>query len=48
MYVRSQGFTLLKNTGGVLPLSQSSIRTLAVVGPNAAVTGPLIGNYAGA
>jgi beta-glucosidase len=32
-----QAFVLLKNDDGLLPLKQNSIRTLAVIGPNAAV-----------
>jgi beta-D-xylosidase 4 len=43
-----QGMTLLKNTAGAgLPLSKTAIKTVAVVGPNAAVTGTMQGNYYG-
>lgn len=41
-----QGIVLLKNTG-CLPLSPRSIKTLAVIGPNANVTKTMIGNYEG-
>ncbi|CAH8280804.1 unnamed protein product [Arabidopsis lyrata] len=41
-----QGIVLLKNTG-FLPLSPKSIKTLAVIGPNANVTKTMIGNYEG-
>ncbi|KAH7288222.1 hypothetical protein KP509_31G017600 [Ceratopteris richardii] len=43
-----QGIVLLKNnaTNG-LPLSQPTIKTLAVIGPNVNVTSTMIGNYAG-
>lgn len=42
-----QGMTLLKNANGVLPLAASTIKTLAVVGPN--LDGhALLGNYNGA
>ncbi|ANM70278.1 beta-D-xylosidase 4 [Arabidopsis thaliana] len=41
-----QGIVLLKNTG-CLPLSPKSIKTLAVIGPNANVTKTMIGNYEG-
>jgi beta-glucosidase len=37
--------TLLKNEGALLPLDPSSIRTIAVVGPNA--NRPLLGGYSG-
>lgn len=42
-----QGIVLLKNTGGSLPLSTTSIKSLAVIGPNANVTKTMIGNYEG-
>ncbi len=34
----AEGITLLKNDAGVLPLSPAEVRTLAVIGPNAAGT----------
>ncbi|KAK9130044.1 hypothetical protein Sjap_010531 [Stephania japonica] len=42
-----QGIVLLKNNAGSLPLSPSSIKSLAVIGPNANVTKTMIGNYEG-
>lgn len=42
-----QGIVLLKNSAGSLPLSPSSIKTLAVIGPNANATETMIGNYHG-
>lgn len=42
-----QGIVLLKNTPSSLPLDQASIKTLAVIGPNANVTKTMIGNYEG-
>jgi beta-glucosidase len=42
----SQTMVLLKNAGGLLPLSRD-IRTIAVIGPNADLRECLIGNYAG-
>lgn len=42
-----QGFVLLKNSLGSLPLSPTSIKSLAVIGPNANVTRTMIGNYEG-
>ncbi|KAF3786848.1 Beta-xylosidase/alpha-L-arabinofuranosidase 2 [Nymphaea thermarum] len=42
-----QGIVLLKNSKGSLPLSASSIKSLAVIGPNANVTKTMIGNYEG-
>ena len=42
-----QGIVLLKNSAGSLPLSPSSIKNLAVIGPNANVTKTMIGNYEG-
>lgn len=42
-----QGIVLLKNGPGSLPLSPTSIKTLAVIGPNANVTKTMIGNYEG-
>ncbi|KAH0908927.1 hypothetical protein HID58_032248 [Brassica napus] len=41
-----QGIVLLKNTG-CLPLSHTTIKSLAVIGPNANVTKTMIGNYEG-
>lgn len=42
-----QGIVLLKNNAGVLPLSATAIKSLAVIGPNANVTKTMIGNYEG-
>lgn len=42
-----QGITLLKNKNGVLPLSKANTKTLALIGPNAAATGTMQGNYQG-
>ncbi|CAN1810665.1 Beta-D-xylosidase 4 [Linum perenne] len=42
-----QGIVLLKNNAGSLPLSPTSIKNLAVIGPNANVTKTMIGNYEG-
>ncbi|KAI4375624.1 hypothetical protein MLD38_013473 [Melastoma candidum] len=42
-----QGIVLLQNTAGSLPLSPSTIKSLAVIGPNANVTKTMIGNYEG-
>ncbi|KAK1308142.1 Beta-xylosidase/alpha-L-arabinofuranosidase 2 [Acorus calamus] len=42
-----QGIVLLKNKQGTLPLSPASIKSLAVIGPNANVTKTMIGNYEG-
>ncbi|XP_057495395.1 beta-xylosidase/alpha-L-arabinofuranosidase 2-like [Actinidia eriantha] len=42
-----QGIVLLKNSKGSLPLSPTTIKTLAVIGPNADVTKTMIGNYEG-
>ncbi|KAL7594284.1 hypothetical protein Lser_V15G30097 [Lactuca serriola] len=42
-----QGIVLLKNTPGSLPLMSTSIKSLAVIGPNANATETMIGNYAG-
>ncbi|ONI35887.1 hypothetical protein PRUPE_1G559400 [Prunus persica] len=42
-----QGIVLLKNSPGSLPLSPTAIKSLAVIGPNAAVTKTMIGNYEG-
>ncbi|KAK2986924.1 hypothetical protein RJ640_009067 [Escallonia rubra] len=42
-----QGIVLLKNSPGSLPLSPTSIKSLAVIGPNADVTKTMIGNYEG-
>src|ERR1700722_11437499 len=36
-HAEAEGIVLLKNTGDVLPLDISKIKTLAVIGPNAAV-----------
>ncbi|KAL1812164.1 hypothetical protein ACET3Z_022229 [Daucus carota] len=42
-----QGFVLLKNSPGSLPLSPRATKSIAVIGPNANVTKTMIGNYAG-
>lgn len=42
-----QGFVLLKNTAGSLPLSANTIKSLAVIGPNANITHDMLGNYEG-
>lgn len=42
-----QGIVLLKNTAGSLPLIPTTIKSLAVIGPNANVTKTMIGNYEG-
>ncbi|KAF3796895.1 putative beta-D-xylosidase 7 [Nymphaea thermarum] len=41
------GIVLLKNSGRLLPLSRSRVRSLAVIGPNANDHKVLVGNYAG-
>ncbi|XP_047982962.1 beta-xylosidase/alpha-L-arabinofuranosidase 1-like [Salvia hispanica] len=45
--VARQGIVLLKNSAGSLPLSSASIKSLAVIGPNANVTHTMLGNYEG-
>ncbi|XP_073118608.1 LOW QUALITY PROTEIN: beta-xylosidase/alpha-L-arabinofuranosidase 2-like [Henckelia pumila] len=42
-----QGIVLLKNTKGSLPLSATSIKNLAVIGPNSNATHTMLGNYEG-
>ncbi|KAI3803838.1 hypothetical protein L1987_32000 [Smallanthus sonchifolius] len=42
-----QGIVLLKNSVRSLPLSPTTIKSLAVIGPNANVTKTMIGNYEG-
>ncbi|KAI3827803.1 hypothetical protein L1987_01887 [Smallanthus sonchifolius] len=42
-----QGIVLLKNSLRSLPLRKRSIKSLAVIGPNANATRAMIGNYAG-
>ncbi|KAL8097526.1 hypothetical protein AgCh_030594 [Apium graveolens] len=42
-----QGFVLLKNSRGSLPLSPTATKSIAVIGPNANVTTTMIGDYAG-
>ncbi|KAM0936384.1 putative xylan 1,4-beta-xylosidase [Dioscorea sansibarensis] len=42
-----QGIVLLKNINGALPLSPKTIKSLAVIGPNANVSHTMIGNYEG-
>lgn len=45
--VGRESIVLLKNDGGLLPLSPSKVRRIAVVGPNANSTYVLVGNYYG-
>ncbi|KAL0412700.1 UNVERIFIED_CONTAM: Beta-xylosidase/alpha-L-arabinofuranosidase 2 [Sesamum radiatum] len=45
--VAREGIVLLKNTAGSLPLSPNTIKSLAVIGPNANVTHTMIGSYEG-
>lgn len=42
-----QGIVLLKNDNDVLPLPGKSLKSVAVIGPNANVTHTMIGNYEG-
>lgn len=42
-----QGIVLLKNNDKLLPLRKRTIKSLAVIGPNANATRAMIGNYAG-
>lgn len=42
-----QGIVLLKNDNDVLPLDAKSLKSVAVIGPNANVTHTMIGNYEG-
>ncbi|KAK4751876.1 hypothetical protein SAY87_020674 [Trapa incisa] len=42
-----QGIVLLKNSASPLPLNHATIKTLAVIGPNANSTKAMIGNYEG-
>ncbi|OIV96211.1 hypothetical protein TanjilG_14888 [Lupinus angustifolius] len=42
-----QGIVLLKNDQESLPLNNQTIKSLAVIGPNANATSVMIGNYAG-
>jgi len=42
-----QGMTLLTNNNYRLPLSAGSVRSIALIGPNADATGTMQGNYAG-
>ncbi|XP_042485812.1 beta-D-xylosidase 3-like isoform X2 [Macadamia integrifolia] len=42
-----QGIVLLKNDNQTLPFSSSSVKSIAVLGPNGNVTKTMIGNYAG-
>ena len=42
-----ESLTLLKNARGTLPLAASTIKNLAVIGPQATNAGLLFGNYAG-
>ncbi|GAA0149567.1 glucosidase [Lithospermum erythrorhizon] len=41
------GIVLLKNSAGLLPLSKSNVRNLAVIGPNANSSEIFVGNYEG-
>lgn len=43
-----QSLVLLKNQDNLLPLNRNAIKTIAVIGPNAAETLVLMGNYMGA
>lgn len=45
--VARQGIVLLKNVKGSLPLSATSIKNLAVIGPNSNATHTMLGNYEG-
>ncbi|KAL0375973.1 UNVERIFIED_CONTAM: Beta-xylosidase/alpha-L-arabinofuranosidase 1 [Sesamum calycinum] len=45
--VAREGIVLLKNTEGSLPLSPKTIKSLAVIGPNANVTHTMLGSYEG-
>ncbi|XP_057803198.1 beta-xylosidase/alpha-L-arabinofuranosidase 1-like isoform X1 [Salvia miltiorrhiza] len=45
--VAREGIVLLKNSVGSLPLSSASIKSLAVIGPNANATHTMLGNYEG-
>ncbi|KAK4751875.1 hypothetical protein SAY87_020673 [Trapa incisa] len=42
-----QGIVLLKNSASPLPLNPATIKTFAVIGPNANATKAMIGNYEG-
>lgn len=42
-----QGIVLLKNSEGSLPLSPKTIKSLAVIGPNANLAYTMIGSYEG-
>ena len=42
-----QGIVLLKNSPGSLPFNPKTIKSLAVIGPNANATKVMIGNYEG-
>ncbi|XP_072982163.1 beta-D-xylosidase 4-like [Typha latifolia] len=42
-----QGIVLLKNNHNALPVHPTSIKSMAVIGPNANVTKTMIGNYEG-
>ncbi|XP_054799992.1 beta-xylosidase/alpha-L-arabinofuranosidase 2-like [Prosopis cineraria] len=42
-----QGIVLLKNSPGSLPFNAKTIKSLAVIGPNANATRTMIGNYEG-
>ena len=42
-----RSLVLLKNEGGLLPLDKAKVKTLGVIGPNAASRKALVGNYEG-
>jgi len=42
-----QSMVLLKNANDILPLNKNSVRSIAIVGPNAASDDVLLGNYHG-
>ncbi|KAJ7239622.1 hypothetical protein O6H91_Y440700 [Diphasiastrum complanatum] len=42
-----QSIVLLKNEGGLLPLSKKNTRTLALIGPHGNASDAMLGNYAG-
>jgi beta-glucosidase len=43
-----ESIVLLKNSGGILPLSPGALKTVAVIGPNANEVESLVANYCGA
>lgn len=42
-----QGIVLLKNKPGTLPFNAKTIKSLAIIGPNANATKTMLGNYEG-